>query len=293
MGRTRRTTPHALAALAAVASLVLAADPVGAQAPPSPAPRPNVLVIVREQLKPGRAGAHETHEAAWARAFQRAGSSLYYIGMTANSGPAEAWYLAGYQSLAELAEQERRIGQNPTLSAEVARLYAGEEAFVSDTRTIVARHREDLSFGTPTHPNDRRVYRITTVRVRPGAVAEFERHRQLVRDATMRAGIGRPYAVYEVTAGMPAPTFLFLSARRDLGAFDDTTGAGAYRAALGDEGRATLARIARDAVIFTESNIFTVSPRMSHVQAEIAAMDAAYWRPAPAATNRRRRATQP
>ena len=72
-----------------------AAQPPAAQ-PPSggqqPREMPPVLVLYREEVKPGRGAAHAANEAGWADAFVKAGHPETWLGMTSIAGPSEAWF---------------------------------------------------------------------------------------------------------------------------------------------------------------------------------------------------------
>jgi hypothetical protein len=59
-----------------------------------------VLQIIREEVKPGKAAAHEKVEAGWPRAFAKAKWPTHYLAIQSMSGPTEAWFLVGYPSLA-------------------------------------------------------------------------------------------------------------------------------------------------------------------------------------------------
>lgn len=68
---------------------------------------PNVIQIYREEVKPGKVAAHEKTEVGWPRAFAKANSPDHYIAMTSMTGPNEAWFINGYDSLATLEKYNR------------------------------------------------------------------------------------------------------------------------------------------------------------------------------------------
>src|ERR1039458_3049696 len=77
----------------------------------APAPVPKVLMVVREQIKEGREAAHAKAEEAWPRIFSKGNVTTHYVGMTAESGPSEAWFLEPYDSFGgmEKARGERKL----------------------------------------------------------------------------------------------------------------------------------------------------------------------------------------
>ena len=90
----------------------------------SPAPVPRVLFVEREQIKEGREAAHVKAEEAWPRIFQKGNVTTHYVGMTAETGASEAWFLEPYDSFGamEKARAEMLVGgvlgvpQRPQLS---------------------------------------------------------------------------------------------------------------------------------------------------------------------------------
>ncbi|MGH9615489.1 MAG: hypothetical protein ACRD28_02025 [Acidobacteriaceae bacterium] len=82
-----------------------APGPATAQEPASGAtPPPNVLVIQREFLKPGKAGSpHENTERAFVQLSAQA-NSAHYLAMDSLSGRSRALFLFGYKLLCRLAE---------------------------------------------------------------------------------------------------------------------------------------------------------------------------------------------
>ncbi|MEO7136682.1 MAG: hypothetical protein ABI037_03100 [Gemmatimonadales bacterium] len=54
--------------------------------PGAPEGRPKVLLIFREQVKPGKDSAHEKVEAGWPRAFAKAKWPTNYLAMTTMTG---------------------------------------------------------------------------------------------------------------------------------------------------------------------------------------------------------------
>src|ERR1035438_7109595 len=54
-----------------------------------PMPPPPLMLIVREEVKPGHGAGHAATESAWARALAKGKSTDHYLGMTALTGPSE------------------------------------------------------------------------------------------------------------------------------------------------------------------------------------------------------------
>ena len=126
--------------------------------------------------------------------------------------------------------------------------------------------------------------RVLEVRLHPGRENDFIEAFKTLSAAYEKIGSDTPWVVYQVNAGMPSPAFLVFVPMKALRQNDDLL---ARRKSLQDaEGEAGVARmqqIAREAYASTESNLYAVSPQMSHVSREFAAGDPQFWSATPAA----------
>ena len=264
--------------------LAFLATPVLAQQEPQDGP-PRVLQIWREDVKPGKAAAHEKTEGGWPRAFRNANWPVHYIAMTSISGPNEAWYLTGYDSLAMWEKDRQDSSQNAALQAELDRLSAQDGELLSNIRSITAIYREDLSYRAKgANIGQMRYFYVTTIRIRPGHEADYIEANRIVRTAHEKANVPEHWAVFQVTLGMPTGTYLIFQPLKSLteaDAFTQTHGS-MFQAAIGEDGRKKLTELDSAATLSRETNIFAFSPKMSYVSKEMASADPAFWTPKPA-----------
>jgi hypothetical protein len=245
-----------------------------------PTSQPAILTIYREQVKLGRAAEHERIEAGWPAAYAKAKSPVYYLGMTSLTGPNEAWFLTPFASNVAFADEMKLESADTALAAALARLARADAEVLNDARGIQAVARNDLSHGAFPDLAKMRFWEITIFRVRPGHEAEFEAAAKVYGAATDRAATGASYRVYQVTAGMPEPTFLVFQSVEAYGDFDALTANGqkTMQSFTTDE-QATMQKFSTDALINSETNRFAVNPTMSYVSAETRATDPAFWMP--------------
>jgi hypothetical protein len=243
---------------------------------------PKVIQIFREEVKPGKGSAHEKVEAGWPRAFTKAQSGTHYLAMTSLSGPTEAWFVTGYDSLTAWEKDTQNNDKNPTLSAELQQLSAQDGELLSNVRSVVAVYREELSYrANGANLGQMRYFYITTVRVRPGS--SYADINKLIRAAHEKANVPEHWAIFEVTYGMPSGTFLIfqpLKSLADVDAFPQTHGE-TYRTAMGEEGFKNLRALSAAGVISSETNIFAFNPKMSYPSKETVAADPNFWAPKP------------
>src|SRR5437879_13471844 len=125
-----------------------------------------------------------------------------------------------------------------------------------------------------------RYMRVITYRVRPGHEGEFVEAARTIRAAYEKTEVKVPWAVYQVTAGVPGPTFLIFLAMKSLQESDEGIARGkAIQAALGEENGKKLDKMASESFINIESNLFNFSPKMSYVSPEWVAANQEVWTP--------------
>lgn len=260
---------------------ISAASGLVAQEPPPP---PKVLQIYREEVKPGKGPAHEKIETGWPRAFAKANWPTHYLALVSLTGPSEAWFAAGYDSFEAWEKDQNAIDKHPTLKPEVDRLSEKDGEVLSGGRSLVEVYREDLSRNPNVDLSRIRYFRISTFRVRPGHDGDFTNAVKIVKSAYDKISSPVSWAVFQVSAGMPSPTFVVWIPMRSLSESDTALMASkALREAEGEEGEKALAKAASEGYVNIETNIFAVNPVMSYPPKEFAAKDPAFWAPKPAA----------
>ncbi len=265
--------------IAAVALLFGSAGPAFGQQG-MPTSQPTLLTIVREDVKIGRSAEHSRFEAGWPAAYAKAKSPDYYLAYVSMTGPSEAWYVTPFASNAAIAEGMKRDDADPVLSAELQRLSAGDAAFLNNVRVMQAMGRPDLSMGAFPDLAKVRFTEITWFRVRPGHEAGFETAAKAYGAAARRGAPSASYRIYQITAGVPGPTYLIFASVESYGAFDQMMASdqAAMRGATPDE-MSTLQKFMAEGVINTETQRFRVDPAQSYVSPEARAVDPAFWMP--------------
>ena len=251
---------------------------------PAPMGPPKVLQIIREEVKYGKGPAHEKNEAGYPRAFKKAKWPNTLLAMTSITGPGEAWFLIPYDSFEAWEKDRQATEKNAALIAELNRLDEKDAEFVSGTRRLIAVYREDLSHHPSVNIAQMRYFRILTFRVRPGHEADFAEAVKIVRAGYEKADVEIHWAVFQISSGMPGPTFLVFTPTKSLKEVDVLLAqAPKVQEAEGEDGVKKLQKLAGDGYLTIESNIYAFSPKMSYVSKEIAAGDPDFWTPKPKA----------
>lgn len=273
--------PSRFCLMLVVAFLAFGVRSAGAQALPTS--QPNLLTIVREEVKPGRAADHAKIEAGWPAAYEKAKSTAYYIALVSMTGSPEAWYVTPYESHTQIGDIMKREDADPALSAELARLSRADSEVLNGLRVMQAAARKDLSFGAYPDIGRQRFFEFTWFRVRPGHDAAFENAAKAYMAAAKRAGTTSAYRVYSIIAGGPGPTYLIISSAASYAEFDRfmADGEKTMKSFTADEG-AMLQKVMAESIINTETQRFRVDPGQSYVPRETRQQDPAFWMPKPA-----------
>ena len=107
---------------------------------------PNVLVIQREYLKPGKGGmVHERSESAFVRAFANAKSNSHYFALDSLSGPTRSLFLMAYDNFADWEKDRAAMNGDKVLSAAIDRAAENDGDLLSGYDSVAMMLRPDLS----------------------------------------------------------------------------------------------------------------------------------------------------
>jgi hypothetical protein len=243
-----------------------------------PTSQPSLVTIIREDVKPGRAGDHARIEAGWPVAFGRVNSPDYYLALVSLTGPPQALYLIPTASHAAYGEQLKRYDNDPVTTAELERLQRADAEVLEGIRTIQAMARPDLSMGAFPDLAKQRFWEISIVRVRPGHETDFDAAAKAYMSAAQRSAPNTQFRTYSVVAGMQTPTYIIFSSMPSYADFDQmfADGMKVMTSATAAE-MATLQKFSADGTLSWETNRFQLDPKQSYVSRETRASDPAFW----------------
>jgi len=252
------------------------------EAPPKP---PNLLRIVREQIKEGHEAAHEAVETKQIEAGRKANLPWFILGMEAVTGPTEVWFVQPFDSHADIRKAFEEMDKRPALEAELEPLDRQDGEQRVSSRTVIARYHPEMSYRADefvrTLPKMRFVH-IIIIRVKPaydGAVREVA---HIGITALEKAGDERPLMTYQVISG-DVNTYLLVRATATWAELDkEPEQTQALFAAMGGDVKRYV-ELVREAVSEEETMSFSLSPAMSLVPKEFAAVDPKFWTPKPKA----------
>jgi hypothetical protein len=241
---------------------------------------PQVLQIVREDIKTGMMEAHSREANATVRIWAKAKSPHHRLALVPVAGNEnEVTYLWPFTSFIEYQKAQKdldKIGE--TYKADFDRTRHSGEDYHSAQRDMLCRLRADLSYNLPA-PNISkcRFMRVETIRVKPGHLQDFEEQRKIVNAAHVKARVDEHMAVFQVVGGAQAGTFLVLIPWTSMDDSNLLPHGKTYVDALGDDGAKKVARIANDAILSDDITIYAFEPQLSYAPPEWVADDPGFW----------------
>jgi len=247
-------------------------------------PPPKVLVIVREMIKPGKAGGpHEKTESMFVNAFAAAKWPTHYLAMDSQTGAPRMLFLTGYATFDAWQADSMATQKNATLAAALDKASIADGDMLSGIETGAFAYREEMSLNAPVDIAHMRYMEISAFQVRSGHEAEW---RELVK--TYQNGYKNipdtHWAVYQINYGqMSGGTYLVIVPMKSASEIDKGFGdAKKFTDALGPEGMKKLGELAAACIESSQTNLFMFNPKLSYVADEWKKADS-FWQTKPAA----------
>jgi hypothetical protein len=250
-------------------------------APTLPTAPPNLLLLVHQRFRFGSEGAREKYEIEITKACRELSVPNQWIDLQSISGAPEALFFDPFDSFEQLDYASAAWGKINAVHPELARLQEEIRKLETSERTTIAVRRSDLSYRADLIDFSKARYmRVLEIRLLPGREEEFAEAFKTLRAAYEKIKADTPWVVYQVNVGMPSPTFFAFLPMSALRQNDDLLAwRGPLRDAEGEAGADRMQQIAREAYRSTESNLYAISPEMSHVFKEFADGDPSFWSP--------------
>jgi hypothetical protein len=237
---------------------------------------PKILEIIREDSKPGKSMAHRKHEAAWTQAMVKADPKIpHMLVISSVSGPDEDWFMMGFNNFAQFEKTNEAFESEAALSQVMASYAPKETDFVSESRTVLARYRPELSYQPNFQLGEYKYFNVLVVRYKLGSGPE-DVHK-IVAAAREKAHPDYHQVTYEVTSGMPVGTYIYFTPLKTLASMDEPPNK-AYSEALKEGG---FFDAVGKTVQFVDSRLYSFSPRMSYVAESVAKANPSFWHPKP------------
>ena len=243
-------------------------------------PPPKVLLIMREYVKPGKAGAiHEKSEAAFVNAVKAANWPTHYVALNSMSGRSRALFLMGYPTFEAWEKDNQATEKNAALTTALdkASLNDGELLSEYDQGVFTLDTENSLRTGDAVHA---RYLEISSYRIKPGHRKDWMDLVKIYHDTFEKSVPDAHWALYESYYGADnGGVYLVISPMKSLAEDDASMGDGKkLQEALGPEGMKHVSELTAACVESTQTNLFSMNPKMSYPAAEWIKADS-FWAP--------------
>jgi len=242
---------------------------------------PKVLLMVREEIKPGMMPAHSREANNVVQIYTKANSPYHRLAMMPVAGNEnEVMYFWGFDSFGEMEKSNALLDTmaNVTYKADFDRVRPPGDDYHSSQRDVIAVLREDMSYNMNTDIRKMRYMRVQTIRVKPGHSREWEDSRRMTRAAHEKAKVDETMAVYQVAGGAQGGTYIVIIPWASLEGIGTIPHGKSYMDALGDDRRDKIEKIENDSIVFTSTDIYAFAPQLSYVSKDWAAGDPSFWK---------------
>jgi hypothetical protein len=245
---------------------------------------PKVLVIIREYLKPGRAGSmHEKSESAFVHAMATAKWPTHYFGVDSMSGPSRSLFLVGYPSFEAWEKDTAATQKNTALSSAFDRAGIADGDLLASYESSTSVYREDMSLRSNVNIAQMRYFEITQFVVRPGHEKDFDALAKIYVDGYGKTVPGAHWATFEMQYGAPTGpaggVFLVFNPMKSLAEVDTAFGDSKKFADSMSEGdKKKLAELTAASIESVQTNLFAFNPKESYPSDEWIKADS-FWKP--------------
>ena len=251
---------------------------------------PQILMITREQFKPGNMAAHNKDIPAFYALYEKANVGASRLGLVPFSGDQNhLLYVEGYASFAEMETTATKMedGFGTALQKELDVLTKRTDSLHESQSVMIAVRRNELSY-RPLPVGDvakSRFVSITVTRVNPGRGPEYADYVKQTNAAREKAGLDEHSTVWSVNSGAATGTFLVFTFNRSLSESDTLrTGMDArtkkLAEALGGEAVAKQRqKLLSEIVAQSNTTLYSFNRGISRPSPEFVAADPTFWKP--------------
>lgn len=263
---TRRTW-KILSASVAIAASTLSAQAQRVTPTPETGVTPNVLLLYRADITPGRETDYSQREEQIAAGFEQQRIPVYWQALQSLTGPANVVYFDGFDSFLEVEKTQEVLTAALSAQHEIAEWQRELRSYTNASSTVLAFRRDDLGYRINKVDISRARYvRVTQVQLKTGTDEQFAEAVRSVRHYYEANDVDAPWVIYQVDSGMGVPTYFQLQPMQSLQEMDDAYDrAKNLQRPVRDFLRQRLIQTLQASLVNADAEIYKVSPRMSHV----------------------------
>jgi hypothetical protein len=245
---------------------------------------PNVLLIQREFLKPGKGGMlHEATEGAFIRALDAKDAPIHYFALNSMTGPDRALFFSGYVSFAAMEAEHKEVAKITGLEAALDRANVADGDLLASTDASIWTLEPELS--NSSNLAGARFMEISQYVIKPGHRKQWEDIVKIVKDTYAKEDPSAHWTMFSEAFGAgPGDVYLVVWPEKSMADIDaHFANDKAFGEALGAENRKKLSELESDAIETEMTNLFSFNPAMSHPPEEWVKAEPDFWKHKPMA----------
>jgi hypothetical protein len=221
-------------------------------------------------------------ETSIARIYNRENIPVFWVELESITGPSEVLYLNLFDSSEEMAKAMDALNAGQAAHPELVQMQDRLlQENTSNGTTVLGVRRDDMGYRANTIDFSKmRVLRLSTVFAHAGYERAFMETEWSLSEASEKVHARSAWAVYEVVGGLPEPAFVIVTPMSSLEQIDDLFETNeSLKKTEGGALEQHLQELARVAYGTSDTRLFSVGQKMSHVSKKFAAGDD-FWAPA-------------
>ena len=284
----RSTALPLLLCTLSIAPLALHAQNDGINGPP------NVLLIQREFLKPGKCGMlHEATEGAFIRELDAKSAPIHYFAINSITGPDRALFFSGYVNFAAMEAEHKEVAKIAGLGAALDRANVADGDLLASTDASIWTLEPEQSNSSDL--KGARYMEISQYVVKPGHRKQWEDIVKIIKDTYAKEDPSARWTIFSEAFGAgPGDVYLVVWPLKSLAQVDaDFAKDKAFGEALGAENRKKLSELESDSIETEMTNLFSFNPAMSRPPEAWVKAEPDFWKHKPAPVKKPAPAAKP
>jgi hypothetical protein len=236
---------------------------------------PNVLVLYRADLAPGREADYADKQAEIAASYEAKKIPVYWLALSSITGSPHILYFDGFDSFGDVEKTDDVIAGVLATRSDLVGLQEESKSYLSASTTVLAFRRDDLGYRMNKVDLAKAKYvRVTFVQLRTGTDADFAEAVRSVRQFYQANDVDAHWVIYQVDSGMNLPAYFQFQPMDSLQEMDAAHNrAKNLRSPDWDLLRQKLIQSLQTSLVTAEPEIYRVDPKMSHPAPEPSARE--------------------
>src|SRR5262249_6525684 len=145
---------------------------------------------------------------AYAEIVAKAKTPVFFLAMSAQTGPSEVWYVSPYESFATMEATDKALSAEKPINDELDKLSEQDGEYVSKVSAMLAVYHDEMSYRPKVRLGEMRYFNVLTFHVKPGRENDFVEGSKAIVASHEKANMDEHWVTYQVVSGAPSGTFL-------------------------------------------------------------------------------------